>query len=235
MKTAHFHSLESFGTVDGPGIRLVIFLAGCSLGCSFCHNPDTWALGDKQISVPEILAKYNEYRHFYESSGGGLTVSGGEPLQQADFLVELFKACRLANIHTTLDTSGDCSLTDLEKVLPYVDKILFCVKVVNPDKHRQLTLKTNAHILNNLRLASAKVPLVLRYVVIPSLNDSSADLQDLKNLLKTLPYIPEIDLLAYHTLAVKKWQALNLTYPLAGIADASQADLTRVAEFLNEK
>ena len=94
MKTAHFHSLESFGTVDGPGIRLVIFLAGCSLGCSFCHNPDTWALGDKQISVPEILAKYNEYRHFYESSGGGLTVSGGEPLQQADFLVELFKACR---------------------------------------------------------------------------------------------------------------------------------------------
>ena len=232
MSKAYFHSLENFGTVDGPGIRLVVFLAGCSLGCSFCHNPDTWARGNKQISVDEILAKYEEYRPFYENSGGGITISGGEPLQQPEFLIELFKACRTANIHTVLDTSGDCPRAKLEKVLPYVDQVLFCIKVVDPVKHRHLTSKTNKHILENLSLVSALVPLVLRYVVIPSINDTEADLQALKDLIHSLPHKPTIDLLAYHTLALKKWQELNLTYPLQGIPEASKVDVERVATYL---
>ena len=104
-QTGYFHSVETFGTVDGPGMRYVLFLSGCTLGCAFCHNRDTWEFGDKTISVTEVLADYEKYRVFYESSGGGLTVSGGEPLLQPDFVEALFRACREQGIHTTLDTA----------------------------------------------------------------------------------------------------------------------------------
>jgi len=222
---AYYHSVETFGTVDGRGIRYVLFLAGCTLGCAFCHNPDTWSRGDKTITVAEVLTDFAKYRPFYEASGGGITVSGGEPLLQAEFVAELFKACREQGIHTTLDTSGYASRQSLALVAPYTDEALFCVKAIDPLKHKELTAADNTLILDNLSYLAQVVPLTLRYVIIPGVNNSEADILALADLVKTLPQAVAVELLAYHTLGREKWAKLGLAYRFDGIPDATEDDI----------
>ena len=229
---ATYHSVETFGTVDGQGIRYVLFLSGCGLGCIFCHNPDTWAEGDKTITVEEVLADISKYRRFYDASGGGLTVSGGEPLLQADFVAALFKACRELGIHTTLDTAGYASPESVEKVLPYTDAVLFSIKAPTAEQYRLLTVADNAVILGNLHRLAARVPVTLRYVIIPGLNHTISDLNQLAVLIKALPRPVPVELLAYHSMGREKWSQLGLDYQLKDVPDAGRKELAAARRIL---
>lgn len=229
----YYHSIETFGTVDGNGIRYVLFLTGCALGCRFCHNPDTWALGDKKITAHEILADYAKYRHYYNASGGGLTVSGGEPLLQAEFVAELFSVCRREGIHTTLDTAGYASKDKLEKVLPYTDAVLFGLKAALTDIHNNLTAGGLDTIVKNLRIAShSSAELTIRYILIPSVNDSAEELAALAQLVLSLERSAAVDILPYHTMGIPKWEQLGLAYSLGDIPPASESDLQRAKHLL---
>ncbi|MEG6584393.1 pyruvate formate-lyase-activating protein [Dendrosporobacter sp. 1207_IL3150] len=229
---AYYHSVETFGTVDGRGIRYVLFLSGCTLGCIFCHNPDTWASGDKTITVEEVLKDFTKYRSFYTSSGGGITVSGGEPLLQAEFVAELFKACREQGIHTTLDTSGYCSEQNAALVLPYVDEVLFCLKAATAESYKSLTLADNTKILANLNHFAASTELNIRYVIIPDINNSEEDMIKLAELIKSLPKQVPVDLLPYHSLGREKWDKLGMPYQLSDVPDAELKHINEAKKVL---
>lgn len=221
----NIHSIETFGTVDGPGIRYVIFTQGCLLRCQFCHNADTWEIGTgKQMSVSEIIQDLTSYLPFIEASGGGITVTGGEPLLQLPFLLELFKECKKIGIHTTIDSSGGCYSTaplfqeQLKEVLKYTDLILLDLKHINRKKHIKLTGMTNDHILEFARLLSDyNIPIWVRHVLVPSITDELEDLQKLGEFIGTLKNVQKVEILPYHMLGVYKWEALGLDYPLKDV------------------
>lgn len=229
---AFYHSVETFGTVDGPGIRYVLFLNGCALHCAFCHNPDTWSLAGKTIEVEDVLTDVKRYRRFYEASGGGLTLSGGEPLLQPEFAAALFAGCQEAGIHTLLDTAGYVPTAAFAAVLPFTDSVSFCVKAARSAVHRQLTGVDNALIVDNLRFAAARRPLVVRYVIVPGVNDAEADIEALGELVNSLPEKVAVELLPYHTLGRHKWENLGLPYAFGSVPPASPADVARVGEKL---
>jgi pyruvate formate lyase activating enzyme len=229
----NYHSVETFGTVDGKGIRYVLFVTGCALGCRFCHNPDTWEPGGQVISVEEVLADYQKYRVYYEASGGGLTVSGGEPLLQPGFVAGLFAACRREGIHTTLDTAGFAPRAAIEAVLPYTDAVLFGLKAADGFVHRHLTGKTNKDIIGNLEYAVGfGVPLTLRYIIIPGMTDRPEELKQLAELIARLPGKVPVELLPYHILGRGKWECLGRVYPLADTRQADANDLERAKYWL---
>lgn len=230
----YYHSIEDFGTVDGQGIRFVLFLSGCSLGCAFCHNPDTWSQSDQFISVQQVLSRYEEYRVFYEASGGGITVSGGEPLQQAEFVAELFAACQERGISTTLDTSGHAPLSALCKVLQHTDEVLFCLKAASESRYKQLTNCGINNILHNLKYAAANNNITVRYVVIPNITDELADIYALAKIVRELGNVA-IELLPYHNFGLSKWQELGMDYKLAHVHAAKSSDMERVTEILEQQ
>ncbi len=229
------HSVETFGTVDGPGVRYVLFLAGCNLQCRFCHNPDTWAPAGKAVTSASVLADYENYRRYYQLSGGGLTVSGGEPLLQAEFVAGLFRACREKGIHTVLDTAGFAPPDSLKKVIPWADAVQFSLKAVDAAKHRQLTGHANRIILDNLRYAAGQTRLTVRYVIIPGINNSAQDLADLAQVVHSLPGPVNTELLAYHVMGRSKWAAMGLPYALGNVPAATAADLAEARRRLEEQ
>ncbi|MBB5324089.1 pyruvate formate lyase activating enzyme [Anoxybacillus tepidamans] len=224
------HSIESCGTVDGPGLRYVVFMQGCLLRCQYCHNADTWEIGKgKEMTVEEIITDLQTYLPFIQTSGGGITVSGGEPLLQIDFLIALFKECKQLGIHTTIDTSGGCYTTEasfqrkLEELLKYTDLILLDLKHIDEKKHRKLTGKTNTHILQFAKLLSEKrIPVWIRHVLVPTITDNQEDLRRLAAFIRTLNNVEKIEILPYHKLGVYKWKELGLAYPLEGIESPSE-------------
>jgi len=228
------HSIETFGTVDGPGIRYVVFTQGCLLRCQFCHNADTWELhGGKEMEVQEIIEDLTAYLPFINASGGGITVSGGEPLLQLPFLIELFKACKQIGVHTTIDTSGGCYSTashfqeQLLELLSYTDLILLDLKHINRKKHINLTGMGNDHILAFASFLSEKrVPVWIRHVLVPTINDNTDDLRTLGEFISTLSNVEKVEILPYHKLGVYKWEALGLDYPLVGIDPPSEESVS---------
>ncbi len=232
----YYHSKETFGTVDGEGIRYVLFLAGCGLGCAFCHNPDTWSRGEKTIDSERVLEEVNEYRGFYETSGGGITLSGGEPLLQPEFTAEVFRICREDGISTTLDTAGYCTVEALQQVLPYTGRVLFSLKAVLPELHHRLTrADSNVQILENLRLAAAARPLTLRYVVLPGLTDTEPALEALQQQIFSLEAVDlQVELLPYHTMGVYKWQELGMQYTLGNIKEPGSKELETAKKKLRD-
>lgn len=218
--------------MDGHGIRYVLFLAGCGLGCAFCHNPDSWARGDKVISVAEVLDELEEYRGFYEPSGGGITVSGGEPLLQPEFVASLFAACQERKIHTVLDTAGFCRKDAIAPVLNSTDQVLFSLKAADPVVHRYLTNGDYGQILENLNYIAGQKPVTLRYVVVPGINDRKTDIDQLIAVIKKCQGEIKVDLLGYHTMGVYKWKALGLAYKLAAVPSATPNDIGRVRALL---
>jgi pyruvate formate lyase activating enzyme len=230
----YYHSKETFGTVDGPGIRYVLFLAGCGLGCAFCHNPDTWGQGTQDIDSADVLKDVNEYRGFYETSGGGITVSGGEPLLQPEFVAELFRICKEDGISTTLDTAGYCKAGALLQVLPYTDHVLFSLKAASARLHKRLTLADSSEdILRNLRYIASRKSVTLRYVVIPGVSDTESEITQLIDLLRSIKARElKVDLLPYHVMGVYKWGNLGMEYRLEGISPASTENVSRVKEKL---
>jgi pyruvate formate lyase activating enzyme len=235
------HSIESCGTVDGPGLRYVVFTQGCLLRCQYCHNADTWEIGKgKEMTVEEIITDLKTYLPFIEASGGGITVSGGEPLLQMDFLIELFKECKKIGIHTAIDSSGGCYTTEetfqqkLNELLLYTDLVLLDLKHIDEKKHRKLTGRTNQQILQFARLLSEKqVPVWIRHVLVPTVTDDPEDLRRLAAFIHNLDNVEKIEILPYHKLGVYKWKTLGLSYPLEGIEPPSEESIQMAQQILH--
>ena len=218
------HSIESFGTVDGPGIRLVVFCQGCPMRCKYCHNPDTWQAGKgMRVSVQEILEQYDRNKQFY--TRGGITVTGGEPLMQIDFLLALFEAAKKKGIHTCIDTSGatyragGSEYNDkLDTLLSFTDLVMLDIKHISSAEHRELTGFANEGILAFARHLDEKgVPVWIRHVVVPGITDSEDDLRELGRFIGGLKNVKALDVLPYHTMGENKYAELGIEYPLAGV------------------
>ncbi len=225
---AKVHSIESFGTVDGPGIRFVLFLQGCHLQCKYCHNRDTWDInGGEYKSVDEIVEKINRYKNYIIPSGGGVTVTGGEPLIQASFVLELFKKLKENGIHTCVDTSGMFALTDgIKEVLQYTDLVLLDIKHIDDEKCKELVGVSNKKELEFARyLSDNNIKMWIRQVLVPGYTDDGQDLLKLKNFLSTLKTVEKIQILPYHNMGKYKWEKLGLEYPLEGVSEANQEDI----------
>ena len=234
---AKVHSFESLGTVDGPGIRFVIFLQGCHLKCKYCHNRDTWDInGGSYKSVDEIFEKTLRYKPYFENSNGGVTVTGGEPLLQVKFLIELFKKLKNAGIHTCIDTSGIVNLTDeIKEVLKLTDLVLLDIKHIDSEKCKELTGHSNKRELEFAKYLSENgIPIWIRQVIIPGITDEEEDIIKLKEFIKTLKTVEKIEFLPYHTAGKYKWEELGKKYELTDIREATQEDICRVKRIYEE-
>lgn len=233
------HSKESFGTVDGPGIRYVIFMQGCPMRCLYCHNPDTWEPGKgEKITAEEILSEYNKNLSFYKN--GGITVTGGEPLLQIDFIIDLFRKARLQNIHTCIDTSGATfnpkSAKCVEKfseLMKYTDLVMLDIKHIDPEKHKALTGMDNKNILAFAKFLEEKnVQLWIRHIIVKGYTDSKNDLILLGKFIGKLRNLKALDVLPYHTMGVGKYKELNIPYPLEGIEALPLSDAVSAKEHI---
>jgi pyruvate formate lyase activating enzyme len=240
MIKGNIHSIETCGTVDGPGLRYVIFTQGCLLRCQYCHNADTWKIGEgKEVSVGEIMRDVKSYLPFMRASCGGITISGGEPLLQLDFLLEMFKECKKAGIHTTIDTSGGCFsfnplfIEKLDEVLKYTDLVLLDLKHFDSKAHIKLTGKPNDQIKNfALYLKEKKIPVWIRHVLVPGVTDSEENLQNLGSFINILDNVEKVEILPYHRLGVYKWEALGLKYPLENVQPPTDESVQHAYELL---
>ena len=220
----NIHSVESCGTVDGPGIRFVVFTQGCPMRCQYCHNPDTWEFKDNQkVTVDEILAQYDGVKEFCT---GGITVTGGEPMCQMDFVTELFKKAQAKGINTALDTSGVMFKPDnkekLDELLKYTSVVLLDIKHIDDDEHKKLTGHSNKNILAFAKyLSEIKKPMWVRHVVVPGITFKEEYLTRLGEFLGTLQNIVALDVLPYHDMAIPKYENLKIDYPLKGVPPLS--------------
>ena len=231
---AKVHSIESFGTVDGPGIRFVLFLQGCHLECKYCHNRDTWDINSGSYkSLDDIFEKIIRYKN-YISPRGGVTVTGGEPLLQVKFLIELFTKLKQENIHTCIDTSGMIALTDdVKKVLSLTDLVLLDIKHIDDKKCKDLVGRSNKLELDFARyLSDNNIPMWIRQVLIPGYTDDEEDLLKLKSFISSLKTVQKIELLPYHDMGKYKWKKLGLKYDLEHISPATDNDLQRAKKIL---
>ena len=228
------HSFESLGAVDGPGIRYVIFMQGCPLRCKYCHNRDTreYSSGTK-YTVDEIVRKIKRYVS-YMGEDGGVTVTGGEPLLQIDFVIELFKRLKELNIHTCLDTSGFVQIDKLKNLLGYTDLVLLDIKHMDNEAHQDLIGVGNEKIkLFAKHLSDKGIPMWIRHVLVPGITDSEEHLKSLKEFIATLKTVQKVEVLGYHTLGVHKWAQSKEDYPLAGVPEATVDDVKRAKQILN--
>lgn len=230
------HSIDTFSTVDGPGIRTVVFMQGCSLRCQYCQNPDTWDHSSskaKEYSDQDISALILHNADYFEASGGGVTFSGGEPLLQHSFVRQVCALCREKHIHTAIDTSLYVPSEYVLNVLPYIDLVLADIKHINNVKSISLTGQSNRLNLKNLELINqTKVEIWIRYVVVPGITDTNEDLLAMAEFIRKMDSVSRIDLLPYHTLGRHKWALLHLTYPLAEIPLPNSDELERIKHLL---
>lgn len=235
------HSLESFGTVDGPGIRYVVFFQGCPMRCLYCHNPDTWSTqAGTLMESDEILDAIKRNQAFYTS--GGITATGGEPLMQIEFLIELFTKAKEMGIHTCLDTSGilfnrenQKKLAQFDQLISVTDLILLDIKHIDSDEHKKLTSHSNANVLDFARYLDEKqIPVWIRHVVVPEITDKENFLIKLGEFLSTLHNIKAIEALPYHTMGCVKYENLGLEYPLKNTPQLTKAEAQKAEEILLE-
>ena len=218
------HSLESFGTVDGPGVRYVVFTQGCPMRCAYCHNPDTWPTNGGTLMEPSyIIEQYERNKGFYK--GGGITVTGGEPLLQVDFLIELFTLAKEKEIHTCIDTSGivykasnTALIEKLDKLMELTDLVMLDIKHIDPVKHMELTEQPNEGILAFCEYLNRKeIPMWIRHVVVPGITDDDKYLFDLGYFIGQFTNLKALDVLPYHTMGEVKYEKLGMEYKLKGI------------------
>ena len=233
------HSLESFGSADGPGVRYVIFLSGCHMRCQFCHNPDTWDLrAGREYKASELIQTALRYRSYWGSEGG-ITVSGGEPLLQIDFLLELFSEAKKKDIHTTLDTSGnpftreEPFFSKWKELMKVTDLVMLDIKHIDEEGHRILTGQSGENIKEMARLMSdLGQPMWIRHVLVPERNDKDEYLQALAAFIRELKTVERVEVLPYHTLGVFKWENLGIPYPLEGIDPPSPERVAHAKQIL---
>ena len=219
------HSIESFGTVDGPGVRFVVFLQGCPLRCQYCHNPDTWKTdGGTLYSPEELIWLFRKNRAFYAK--GGITVTGGEPLLQINFLIELFKLAKQQGIHTCLDTSGVTYREGdkkIDELMKYTDLVMLDLKHIDREEHKKLTGLYNNNIFGFARyLDEHGIPLWIRHVLVPGITDKEEHLVNLGRFIATLHNVRLVDVLPYHTMGITKYKSLGIEYPLEGVEPATK-------------
>ena len=222
--TGKIHSLETFGLVDGPGVRCVVFLQGCHMRCRYCHNPETWSMqGGEDSTAEEMFRKMYRYRNYWGDKGG-ITVSGGEPLMQIDFLTELFRKAKEKGVHTTLDTSGAPFAEEgswfekWKELMKYTDLVMLDIKQIDDEQHKILTGRTNRNILRMAEvLSDMGKPVWIRHVLVPERSDKDEYLHRLADFIHTLKNVEKVEVLPYHTLGVFKWEALGIPYALEGI------------------
>ena len=235
--TGKIHSIESCGTVDGPGIRFVIFMQGCPMRCKYCHNPDTWDISkyNKLMTPTEILKQYDGVKEFLKN--GGITVTGGEPLVQSEFVAELFKQAKSNNINTALDTSGvtynEENTDKIDEVLKYTDLVLLDIKHIDDEEHKKLTGHSNKNILSFAQHLSEKgIPMWIRHVVVPKLTFNKDYLFRLGSFIRTLKTVTALDVLPYHNMAIKKYENLGIEYPLAGVPQLTKAEAIEARDII---
>ncbi len=227
--TGKIHSIETFGTVDGPGIRYIAFFQGCPLRCKYCHNRDTWDLnGGKEYTVAELMGDIKKYTPFMKYSGGGLTVSGGEPTLQPEFLKRLLMEAKANDIHTALDTSGFIDINVIDPILDYTDLVLLDIKHIDRESFKELTGVYNDKTLHLAKhLDKRNIPVWIRYVLVPGMTDHEEDIINLAKFISTLDNVENIDILPYHTMGSYKWKDLGYDYPLEGTPDATKEDVEK--------
>lgn len=233
--TCPIHSFETFGAVDGPGIRFVIFTQGCNLKCKYCQNRDTWChSGGTMYSVQDLLDKIERYKNYILPSGGGVTVSGGEPLLHLKFLIALFKELKNRGIPTAIDTSGVFYLTPkIRELISLTDLFLLDIKCINDEICKDLTGVSNKKELEFARyLSDNGVHMWIRQVLVPGYTDKEEDLIELKDFLSTLKTVDKVEILPYHDMGKFKWLELGLEYPLEGVPVATPEDVDRAKKIL---
>lgn len=223
------HSVETCGTVDGPGIRYILFTQGCPLRCKYCHNPDTWKMNDgKEEDTASLIQDIKKYKSFMNCSGGGMTVSGGEPLLQPDFVKDLFMKCKEEGIHTCLDTSGFVAIEKADPVLDYTDLVLLDIKSYNPHVYKELTgvsLDPTLAFANHLK--ERNIPVWIRYVLVPNLTDNEKDIEELAKFLSTLSNVQRVDILPFHKMGEFKWEQLGYEYSLLDTEQPSKSEVEK--------
>jgi len=232
----NIHSLESCGTVDGPGIRFVVFMQGCPLRCQYCHNPDSWEIGaGQQMSVESLMAEVVKYKSYMRFSGGGITITGGEPLLQPDFIYELIQACKEEGIHTAIDTSG-CIFNDkVKKIINDVNIVLLDVKHSDPEQYNVITGGRLATTLTFLDyLGKINKPIWIRYVLVPSLSDQLESIENLAIILSKYSNIERIELLPFHKMGEYKWKELGLEYTLTDTSEPDEIVIRAAVDILKK-
>ena len=239
MKTGYIHSLESFGSADGPGVRYLVFLQGCNMRCQYCHNPDTWKTGGgTEMTTDEILDKAERFRSYWGEKGG-ITVSGGEPLLQIDFLTELFKTAKSRDIHTCIDTAGqpfsfdEPFISKFNELMKYTDLLLVDIKHIDSVAHKRLTGAENRNILDMLRyLSNLQKPVWIRHVLVPGITDNDEYLNETRAFLDTLKNIEKVEVLPYHTMGTYKWKEMGMRYSLENTAPPTKERLENAKKIL---
>lgn len=240
----NIHSLETFGLVDGPGVRYVIFLQGCRMRCQYCHNPETWGLeagngvGIGEFTAEEIFKKAMRYKPYWRDNGG-ITISGGEPLLQIDFVTEVFRLAKEKGVHTTLDTSGnpfsieEDFLEKFDRLLEVTDLVMLDIKEMNEEKHKKLTGHTNSNILAmGDYIAARGVEMWVRHVLVPGLTDEEEGLRELRKKIDSWSTVSRVEVLPYHTLGLFKWENMGLAYPLEGVRVPTEEEVEKATEIL---
>lgn len=233
------HSLETFGTVDGPGIRFVLFMQGCAMKCQYCHNPDTWDTSEgKHVTIEDIIKEIEPYIPYYKNSGGGLTVSGGEPTLQADFVAALFREVKKRwDLHTTLDSNGfnDPESERMEHLMEVTDLVLLDIKHIDPEKHLKLTSQSVEHTLKTARWLSDHGKKVwIRHVYVPGIHDDENDLLNLGRFIGTLKNVEKFEILPYHQMGIYKWEQLGREYPLQGVPSPTEDEVQRAYRLIEQ-
>ncbi len=234
------HSLESFGAADGPGVRFVIFLQGCNMRCKYCHNPDSWDIkGGTEMTAEELINKALRYRAYWKEEGG-ITVSGGEPLLQIDFLIKFFMLAKEHGINTAIDTSGnpfthsEPFFSKFSKLMKYTDMLLLDIKEIDPERHRMITGHDNKNILEMAEyLSEINKPVWIRHVLVPQYSDFDEDLKNLAEFIKNLKNIEKVEILPLHTLGIHKWELLKIPYELQNISPPLQERIENAEKILN--
>lgn len=224
----HIHSTESFGAADGPGVRFIVFMQGCHMRCRYCHNPDTWKMdGGDEVTADEILKRALRFKPYW-GKAGGITISGGEPLLQIDFVIELFKKAKELGINTCIDTAGnpftkeEPFFSKFEELMKYTDLLLLDLKEINPTRHKDLTGFDNSNIIEMAKyLSEINKPVWIRHVLVPEHSDFDEDLDALGDFIDTLSNVDRVEILPYHTLGKFKWENLGIPYTLESISPPS--------------
>lgn len=232
--TGYIDSIETMGLVDGPGIRFVVFMKGCKLRCLFCHNPETWTMNDAvSIDSEELLKRINKYHNYY--TDGGVTFSGGEPLMQPEFLIDMLKKCKMINLHTAIDTSG-VGIGNYEEILNNTDLVILDIKAYTEDKYQYITggrtMEEFNKFLNVCKRLNKK--LWIRQVIVPGINDTEEYILGLKEYLKGINNIEKVELLPYHLYGVDKYKTLGISYKLDGVSPMDQERLSKLESILKE-
>ena len=234
------HSVESFGSVDGPGVRYIVFLQGCHMRCKYCHNPETWAMeGGEELTAKEVFDKAYRYRNYWKKNGG-ITVSGGEALLQIDFVIELFKLAKEKGVHTTLDTSGnpftreEPFFSKFNELMKVTDLFMLDIKQIDDEKHKKLTGWTNSNILDLAQyLSDNQKARWIRHVLVPGITTDDADLEKLRHFVGSLKMVERVEILPYHTLGVFKWENLGIPYELGDVMPPTKEEIAHAEEILH--